>query len=161
MDGDISYVTDDGQTHTHACRYKDCWIDVATGSAACRTVDTPGVKPFRTCRSAANCAGATVCNTWGDSFESLLGSPTCTDSVCDWMTQMQEPCTGGQLCYPAACATVSTGTTSGGFPWTGRGGSGGGTGGTGGSAGGASGSSGGGGASGGVSGAGSGGAAAM
>jgi hypothetical protein len=143
VNGDISYETSSGQLATHACTSHDCWIDAATGSGACTKPDAPGVKPFRTCRAAADCSGATYCATWGDGFTMLLGSATCVDGVCDWATQAQQACTGGQLCWPTACATVYTGTTSGGFPWepcdpqrnpncAGAGGTGGSTGGTGG-----------------------------
>jgi hypothetical protein len=117
VNGDISYVDAAGQTQTHACVNHDCWIDAATGSAACTKPSAAGMKPFRTCRAAADCSGATYCATWGDSFTMSLGSATCTDHVCDWATQAQQACSGGQLCWPTACATVFTGTTSGGFPW--------------------------------------------
>ena len=90
----------------HACPSHDCWIDAATGSAACMQPSAAGVKPFRTCRAAVDCSGATYCATWGDSFTMKLGSPTCADNVCDWATQAQQSCSGGQLCWPAACAMV-------------------------------------------------------
>jgi hypothetical protein len=117
VNGDISYATSGDQLATHACANHDCWIDAATGSGACTKPEAPGVKPFRTCRAAADCSGATYCGTWGDSFALQLGSATCVDGVCDWATQAQQACSGGQLCWPTACATVTTGTTSGGFPW--------------------------------------------
>jgi hypothetical protein len=117
VNGDIAYADSNGQPQMHACPNHDCWIDAATGSAACMKPSAAGVKPFRTCRAAADCSGATYCATWGDSFTMLLGSATCADNVCDWSTEAQQSCSGGQLCWPAACATVFTGTTSGGFPW--------------------------------------------
>src|SRR5262249_10381811 len=72
---------------------------------------------FRTCRTPSDCSGATYCATWGDSHAMLLGAPTCVDSVCDWAMATSQACSGGQLCWPSGCATVSTGQTSGGFPW--------------------------------------------
>jgi hypothetical protein len=117
VNGDITYTDSNGQMQTHACPNHDCWIDASTGAAACMKPSAAGVKPFRTCRSVADCSGATYCATWGDGFTMVLGSATCMDNVCDWATQAQQPCTGGQLCWPTACATVFSGTTSGGFPW--------------------------------------------
>ena len=122
VSGDISYVAN-GTTQTHACPYHDCWIDVATGSAACGVSSGAGMVPFRTCRSAADCAGVTYCNAWGDRTENLLGSAVCMDSVCDWASMTSRGCVGSsQYCYLGSCMTVFPGT-SGAFPWAGTAGS--------------------------------------
>jgi hypothetical protein len=118
VNGNVTYTSSDGGTQTHTCPYQDCWVDVATGSASCMRPDTSDVRPFRTCRSASDCSGATYCADWGDSYAMQLGAASCVDGVCDWATETAQACTGGQLCWPSSCATVATGTTSGGFPWT-------------------------------------------
>jgi hypothetical protein len=122
VNGDISYPSG-SQTQMHVCPNHDCWIDVATGSAACMHVITAGTPPFRTCRTPADCSGAAYCAAWGDTSEIMLGAAMCIDGVCDWAAQTTVPCVGTfQYCWQTGCMTVQP-TTSGGFPWTGAGGS--------------------------------------
>ena len=126
--GDVSY-TSGGQRLTHTCPNKDCWIDVSTGSAAC-TNSGPGVIPFRTCLSSEDCLDTKYCATASATSEVLLRAAVCTEGVCDWTTQMTQPCAGAMRCYQVGCTTAAAGgsaggSTSGGFPWTGQGGTGG------------------------------------
>jgi hypothetical protein len=123
VNGSIVY----GNNETHTCTYQDCWIDAATGSASCMRPSVANEVPFRTCRVAADCGGATYCEVFGQQSEMLLGGATCMNGVCDWMTKSSQSCSSLQYCYPSGCQVWNP-TTSGGFPWnpsgpTGAGGS--------------------------------------
>ena len=100
QNGDVSY-TSAGERKTHVCPNKDCRIDASTGSATCDS--GPGMFPFRTCQSAADCVGAKYCPTEGIGLEFLLTEPVCTDGVCGWMNLMDQFCADGRLCYGGGC----------------------------------------------------------
>jgi hypothetical protein len=128
FDGMITYTVktlSGSDTRQHQCTSPNqCTVDAATGSARCDQW-SPNAPPFWTCHTAADCAGAKICKTLGNSAVTLLGSPTCVEGVCDWQAQTDQPCAGGQVCFASACGSPpnsagiagTNGSTSGGFPW--------------------------------------------
>jgi hypothetical protein len=84
-----------------------------------------GEAPFRICSSVDQCLNYSYCERDGDYSVVLLGAPECIESVCEWKMKSTVACSGNGRCYGVSCSgggTVSSGVTSGGFPWMGTGG---------------------------------------
>jgi hypothetical protein len=105
------------ETRTHTCPAGCGYF--YNGYAFCN--DTDGMPPFRICDpndiSGQDCNETNYCVSGTATTRVLLDSPTCVESVCDWLSKQTVDCPGTSTCSSAGCRYNSTGVTSGGFPW--------------------------------------------